>query len=93
MAYQLTVKGQVTIPKRVRDYLGVQPGGSVEFDVVPPGDVVLRKAGRSATNKKPTRFEALRGTRKSGLSTDELMVLLRGYDEDGRDPGMKIRRR
>ena len=30
---KLTSKGQVTIPKRVRDYLGLKPGSTVEFAV------------------------------------------------------------
>ena len=37
----------------------------------------------------PNRFAALRGTRKTGMSTDEIMNLLRGYDKDARDPGFR----
>lgn len=33
----VTSKGQVTIPKRVREALGITPGSKVEFDVVPGG--------------------------------------------------------
>ena len=33
MAHQVTVKGQVTIPKKVREYLGIGPGSGVEFEV------------------------------------------------------------
>ncbi len=29
----MTIKGQVTIPKRVRQALGITPGSKVEFDV------------------------------------------------------------
>jgi len=29
----LTQKSQVTIPKKIREYLGVGPGDKVEFDV------------------------------------------------------------
>lgn len=35
---------------------------------------------------KPGRFAALRGTRKTRMSTDEIMALLRGYDSEARDP-------
>ncbi len=94
MANQVTVKGQVTIPKKVREYLGIGPGSGVEFEVDPQGEVLLRKAGRSA---KPTaargRFAALRGTRETGMSTDDIMILLRGYDEDARDPGFATRKK
>lgn len=91
MAHQVTVKGQVTIPKRVREYLGIRPGSGVEFEVDPKGDVLLRKAGRPSKRARPrSRFAALRGGRKTGLNTDEIMNLLRGYEEDARDPGFKV---
>ena len=94
MAHQVTVKGQVTIPKRVRDYLGIGPGSGVEFEVDTKGDVLLRKAGRPSKGAtQRSRFDAIRGTRKSGMSTDEIMNLLRGYDEDARDPGFKSGRK
>jgi len=94
MAHQVTTKGQVTIPKRVRDYLGIRPGSGVEFEVGPEGEVLLRKAGKSAkVSRARSRFAALRGTRKTGLTTEALMNLLRGYDEDARDPGFKITRK
>ena len=41
MATRVTRKGQVTIPKRVRDYLRIEPGSMVEFDVTPDGRIVL----------------------------------------------------
>jgi AbrB family looped-hinge helix DNA binding protein len=37
MAVSVTSKGQVTIPKRVRDALGITPGSKVEFDVAGGG--------------------------------------------------------
>ncbi len=94
MAHQVTVKGQVTIPKRVREHLGIRPGSGVEFEVGPQGEVLLRKAGRPAKGDHPgSRFAALRGTRKTGMSTDEIMKLLRGYDADAGDPGFKDRKK
>ncbi len=36
----LTSKGQVTIPKEVRDHLGLQPGDAVEFRIV-DGHVIV----------------------------------------------------
>lgn len=94
MAHQVTVKGQVTIPKRVREHLGIRPGSGVEFEVGPQGDVLLRKAGPPSKRARPrSRFAALRGTRKTGMSTEEIMNLLRGYDEDARDPGFKVRKK
>jgi len=38
---RVTQKGQVTIPKVVRDFLGVKPGGRVKFFMHPDGSVVM----------------------------------------------------
>jgi antitoxin PrlF len=37
----ITVKGQATIPKPIREHLGLQPGDRVKFFVHPDGSVVL----------------------------------------------------
>jgi len=42
----LTVKGQVTIPKDVRDALGLKPGEPVEFDWNAEGEAVIRRGVR-----------------------------------------------
>ena len=79
MAHQVTVKGQVTIPKRVREYLGIKPGSGVEFEVGKEGEVVLRKAGASHKHARPqSRFAAVRGTATIKMSTDEILALTRG---------------
>ena len=42
----LTTKGQITIPKEVRDDLGIQPGSKVTFVKMKPGDVrIIAKTG------------------------------------------------
>ncbi len=77
MATTLTSKGQVTIPKKVRDLLGIEPGSSVIFELTPSGDVVLRRAKRGA--KRPVhRLAGLRGVATVKMSTDEIMALTRG---------------
>jgi antitoxin PrlF len=78
MAHQVTVKGQVTIPKRIRQHLGIKPGSGVEFEVGPNGDVVLRKAGRARSTARRSRFAQFRGTATVKLSTEEIMALTRG---------------
>lgn len=75
MATTVTSKGQVTIPKPVRDRLGIKPGNAVEFELAPDGCVVLVKVG---AHRPASRFEALRGRAGRGLSTDEIMALTRG---------------
>ena len=62
MSSQLTSKGQVTIPKKVRDFLGIKPGSAIEFERTPDGRVAIVTAGRKA--RKPSRFSALRGTQR-----------------------------
>jgi antitoxin PrlF len=37
----ITVKGQTTIPKAIREHLGLKPGDRVKFFVHPDGSVVL----------------------------------------------------
>ncbi len=39
---KMTAKGQVTIPKRLRDHLGLQPGSNVDFELADGGCVVLK---------------------------------------------------
>ena len=41
MESAITVKGQATIPKPIREHLGLQPGDRVKFFVHPDGRVVL----------------------------------------------------
>jgi AbrB family looped-hinge helix DNA binding protein len=41
----LTSKGQITLPKRVRERLGLQPGDRVDFEIEDSGDVRLRAGG------------------------------------------------
>ncbi len=41
MESALTIKGQVTIPKEIRDHLRVNPGDRVKWFIHPDGTVVL----------------------------------------------------
>jgi len=41
MSIRVTRKGQVTIPKRVRERLNIKPGTPVEFKLDPDGRVVM----------------------------------------------------
>jgi antitoxin PrlF len=77
MNSRVTRKGQITIPKRVREYLGIEPGSVVAFELGDDGRIVL--VNRDAS-PKPSRFEQLRGTATTKLTTDEIMALFRGDD-------------
>jgi AbrB family looped-hinge helix DNA binding protein len=41
MQSTVTVKGQATLPKPVRDHLGLKPGDRVKFFIHPDGTVVM----------------------------------------------------
>ena len=76
MPTTLTSKGQVTIPKQIRDSLSLLPGCSVDFAVNADGDVLIHKVG-ARPSRKPDRFEAARGKADVKWRTDDLMALLR----------------
>jgi AbrB family looped-hinge helix DNA binding protein len=77
MATTVTSKGQVTIPKPVRDYLGIVPGSQVAFRRAADGSIIIEKA---AGTQQPSRFAKVIGSAGPGPSTDEIMALLRGDD-------------
>jgi AbrB family looped-hinge helix DNA binding protein len=81
MATTVTTKGQVTIPKEVRDLLGIKPGSAVAFEVAEDGRVVLSKVGRRGpTTRPPSRFAKLRGRASAGMTTEEIMALTRSEE-------------
>ena len=82
MPTTLTSKGQVTIPKRIRDELRLLPGVPVEFSVNAAGEVVLHRARPREASRgvPPDRFDAARGRADVPWRTDELMKLLRAED-------------
>jgi AbrB family looped-hinge helix DNA binding protein len=82
MGMPVTVKGQVTIPKPMRDRLGLVPGNRVEFEALPDGRVAISKAA-APEDDYAQRIARARGmaTELRDLSTDEVMHLLRGDDD------------
>jgi len=46
-AATLTSKGQTTIPKEIRDGLGIKPGDRMMFTLMPDGTVLLRVKSKS----------------------------------------------
>jgi AbrB family looped-hinge helix DNA binding protein len=74
-ATTITTKGQVTIPKRVRDSLGLKPGKKVTFGVDKDGHAIIIPVGKPSASS----FANVRGKLKNDpLTTDEIMALLRG---------------
>ena len=70
---RITIKGQVTIPKLIRDRYGLRPGSRVRF-VEKDHRVVLEK---EKTNDVWGKY---RGFLKTNKSTNEIFRELRGRD-------------
>jgi AbrB family looped-hinge helix DNA binding protein len=77
MATNLTSKGQVTVPKKVREYLGLKPGAAVDFERLPSGEIVLR-AARPGGKPQPSKFSKLRGRATVRMKTEDILALTRG---------------
>ncbi|TAK35694.1 MAG: AbrB/MazE/SpoVT family DNA-binding domain-containing protein [Chloroflexota bacterium] len=70
----ITSKGQVTLPKEIRDALGLRPGTEVEFELR-EGQVILHKRVPVEALRKWQGY--LRG-RLPADSVDDMMEKLRG---------------
>ncbi|WEK48112.1 MAG: AbrB/MazE/SpoVT family DNA-binding domain-containing protein [Candidatus Andeanibacterium colombiense] len=83
----LTSKGQVTIPKDIRDALGLLPGKPVRFEMDGEGNarIVKADAHAEAERKKADFFNRLKeaqavfkaGDTMPGVTVDEYMDLIR----------------
>ena len=88
---RVTTKGQVTIPKDIRDALGIEPGDEIAFEEVDSGYKLQKKAPTTADGDDP--FEKYRGSAASDDTMPERMRRLRGEyprdvsDEDDDDLG------
>ena len=67
-AATLTSKGQTTIPKEIRDGLGMKPGDRISFTLMPDGTVIMRVKRKSVMDlagvlhkkgRKPVPIEQL----------------------------------
>lgn len=81
LATTITSKGQVTIPKHIRDSLNLEVGSKLIFDVNKDGELVLRKDGEQP-ERRPDRFDRALGAAeiKWHGTTDEYMAFIRGED-------------
>lgn len=74
----VTSKGQVTLPKTVRDALGIEPGTEVEFDVEEGRAFMRKRVPVEAFDEWEGR---LRG-KLVGPSVDETVRMMRGERPD-----------
>ncbi|WP_165218625.1 AbrB/MazE/SpoVT family DNA-binding domain-containing protein [Affinirhizobium pseudoryzae] len=75
MATTVTQSGQITLPKAVRDQLGLTPGSQVDFRQAADGSVILVRVDQASL---ADRFDKLRGHAGAGPNTDAVMALTRG---------------
>lgn len=73
---RVTEKGQVTIPKDLRDALGIGAGTEVEFERR-NDTIVVRKSVRQPTHGRRLA-KRLEGRGDVDMTTDEIMALTRG---------------
>jgi AbrB family looped-hinge helix DNA binding protein len=73
----ITVKGQVTLPKKVRDAVGLKPGDKVDIRATASGGIYIEKPGTSQSYRE--RLDALARRRPvRNITTEELMEATRG---------------
>ncbi|MHB1158240.1 MAG: AbrB/MazE/SpoVT family DNA-binding domain-containing protein [Phycisphaerales bacterium] len=73
---KITTKGQVTIPRQIREKHRLWPNTEVEF-VERNGRVVLEKRGNSPSRGKRV-VANMRGKAEVRMTTDQIMELTRG---------------
>jgi AbrB family looped-hinge helix DNA binding protein len=78
MATKITIKGQVTLPKKVREAAGMRPGDRVEVRATATGAVLIEKRRDALAEYEATLRELMARRPIRGITTDELMELSRG---------------
>ncbi len=73
---RVTEKGQVTIPKDLRDALGIGAGSEVTFER--DGDAIVVRKSEGAPTRGQLLAQRLVGAGDGTLTTDEIMALTRG---------------
>jgi antitoxin PrlF len=77
MTTRITTKGQVTLPKEVRDAVGLKPGDVVDVRATASGGVYIEKPGAARSYRE--RLNALAERRPiRDITTDEFMEASRG---------------
>ena len=75
---KITSKGQVTIPQKIREELGLLPDTEVDFVVEGSAVRLVKARGRKEPSRRVRLLRGLRGSASSRLSTEEIMALTRG---------------
>ena len=82
MATKVTIKGQVTLAKAVREAAGICPGDRVNVRVRPEGGVTIEaEAAVKSDEAYMARLKEISRRRPfRGFSTEEVMRMTRGED-------------
>ena len=82
MAAKVTIKGQVTLPKSVRDAAGIRSGDRVSVRLRPEGGVIVEAEDVLKTQSDyKTRREDMRRRRPiRSLATEAIVRMSRGED-------------
>lgn len=80
MATTVTVKGQVTLPKDVREAAGIRPGDRVEVRARAEGGVVIERSSRDAGAYLRRLEDISRRRPIKDRTTEEIMAMTRGED-------------
>lgn len=73
---KLTQKGQVTIPKSMRNRYGLRQGCEIEFEAT-DGGVLIRPASQQQAEQMVSAIASIRGCADAGLTTDAIMQMTR----------------
>jgi antitoxin PrlF len=84
MGTRVTSKGQVTIPVEIRQAAKLAQGTELEWTYDPVGRriVATRRGARSRRAQSGSHFAQFRGTATGGMTTEEIMALTRGDDDE-----------
>ncbi len=69
----MTSKGQVTIPKKIRDSLHLNSGDKIELELLSSGEAVLRPVRKSIDDV----FASLKKSGQKAVSVDEMNAALK----------------
>jgi AbrB family looped-hinge helix DNA binding protein len=72
-AATLTSKGQLVVPKAIRDLMGIHPGDRLDFVVLDDGNVLMRPATEDVTRLKGI----LRRSGRAPVSVEEMNRIIR----------------
>jgi len=79
MSTTVTVKGQVTLPKAVREAAGIRPGDRVEVRARAEGGVIVERTGAECSHDEYLKRLDDMSRRKpfGGYTTEEVMQMTR----------------